>query len=585
MIAGLAVAAPTSALGLPERTDQTRTEQADPGSAVTFDVFSDIQGSLLEFDEALRDAHALAPDSQALVINGDIVNRGFDEEYQDVGDVLDRNAHPDPVLSTIGNHEFYAAKYCDRRTMCEGSFPNGMTEQQLYDSFYSFAGRDRVYDEHLIGDIPLLLLGQETYGRFHVPHLRDDTYLSPEQLAWLRERLEHHTRSGGPAFVFIHHPILQTVTGTYGTGTNQLKLHHQEAELLDILGDFPEVVLMTSHTHADLNSEDWAVRKVVPGGHPDGFTVINTGAIQNSQALQVRVEQQQTVIRARDFADDRWIQELVLPRPDPRDPGSGLRLSTPSENVVPGDVVPVTVEFTNHGRRPQSRLGLSLEVPTGWTATRTGDSWWSTRVAPGESVQATWDVQPPSDASPGERMLTAAAEGAHDRRTVTSPLDVVARPEGEVSVSDLPFLSSSNGLGPVERDLSNRWLQAEDGFPIKLGGTRYAKGLGTMAPSSVEVYLGGACSRFTAAVGIDDAIMTRFSGRFGDKDREGDAVFRVLADGEVVYTSDVVRTGDPARTIDISVADVERLELVVDPWDDDNYWDEASWGAPLLNCR
>jgi NPCBM/NEW2 domain len=73
-------------------------------------------------------------------------------------------------------------------------------------------------------------------------------------------------------------------------------------------------------------------------------------------------------------------------------------------------------------------------------------------------------------------------------------------------VSDLSFVSSSNGWGPVERDTSNGEQAAGDGHPITIRGTVYAKGLGVHADSDVAFFLGGNCSRFTATVGIDDEV-------------------------------------------------------------------------------
>ena len=44
------------------------------------------------------------------------------------------------------------------------------------------------------------------------------------------------------------------------------------------------------------------------------------------------------------------------------------------------------------------------------------------------------------------------------------------------AVSDLPFLSATNGWGPVERDTSNGEQAAGDGRPITINGVQYAKG-------------------------------------------------------------------------------------------------------------
>ncbi|MGW0520286.1 NPCBM/NEW2 domain-containing protein [Crossiella sp. NPDC003009] len=79
-----------------------------------------------------------------------------------------------------------------------------------------------------------------------------------------------------------------------------------------------------------------------------------------------------------------------------------------------------------------------------------------------------------------------------------------APPKGAHSVSGLPFASEVNSWGPVERDRSNGEQAATDGRPISIGGVRYQTGLGVHAASSVRIYLGAACSVFSAQAGVDD---------------------------------------------------------------------------------
>ena len=82
----------------------------------------------------------------------------------------------------------------------------------------------------------------------------------------------------------------------------------------------------------------------------------------------------------------------------------------------------------------------------------------------------------------------------------------VAAPSGSPYLSDLSWTYADNGWGPVEKDMSNGERAAGDGHTITLNGVTYAKGLGTHAPADVRYYLGGACTTFTADVGIDDEV-------------------------------------------------------------------------------
>jgi hypothetical protein len=105
-------------------------------------------------------------------------------------------------------------------------------------------------------------------------------------------------------------------------------------------------------------------------------------------------------------------------------------------------------------------------------------------------------------------------------------------------------------------------------------GTGYAKGLGMHAPGTVTVWLGAACTTFTAQVGIDDEV----SG-------PGSVDFQVLGDGRPLTASGVVRRGDPAVPLTADVTGVEKLELRVTDGGDGKNFDHADWGNAALTCR
>ena len=125
-------------------------------------------------------------------------------------------------------------------------------------------------------------------------------------------------------------------------------------------------------------------------------------------------------------------------------------------------------------------------------------------------------------------------------------------PTGQPWVSDLEWIDSSNGWGPVERDKSNGEDGARDGGPLTLDGTQYAKGLGTHAPSSVSVRLGGNCSAFTAKVGVDDEMEDR-----------GKVSFKVAVDGVAKYTSDLLTGTSPTVPVTVDVTGGQVLTLQV----------------------
>jgi hypothetical protein len=142
-----------------------------------------------------------------------------------------------------------------------------------------------------------------------------------------------------------------------------------------------------------------------------------------------------------------------------------------------------------------------------------------------------------------------------------------------VNVSDMPFLSATNGWGPVERDMSVGEQAAGDGKPITLQGVRFAKGLGTNSVSDVQLYLGGHCGRFTATVGVDD-----------EQGNGGSVTFSVIADGVTKVTTPRQTGASANQTIDVSVAGAQLLDLVVGDGGDGNGQDHGDWAIPTLTC-
>ncbi|WP_433164977.1 NPCBM/NEW2 domain-containing protein [Kribbella sp. CA-247076] len=147
-------------------------------------------------------------------------------------------------------------------------------------------------------------------------------------------------------------------------------------------------------------------------------------------------------------------------------------------------------------------------------------------------------------------------------------------PTGENWVSDLEFLDSTNGWGPVERDRSNGEDGATDGNPITLDGVQYAKGLGTHAPSTVSVRIGGNCTTFTAKVGVDDEMEDR-----------GKVSFKVLVDGVAKYTSDLLTGTSPTANVSVDVSGGQTLILQVTDGGDGITSDHGDWAEAKVTCN
>jgi hypothetical protein len=200
------------------------------------------------------------------------------------------------------------------------------------------------------------------------------------------------------------------------------------------------------------------------------------------------------------------------------------------------------------------------------------------RVEPGGWARFNWQVTVPADEKGSTWPLKAVVSYNQNGPQSSSDARIVRGlptppPNGTVNVSDLPFLSATNGWGPVERDTSVGEQAAGDGKPITLAGVKFAKGLGTNSPSDVAVWLGGHCSRFTATVGIDD-----------EQGSAGSVTFSVIADGRTLVTTPRQTGSSDNQTIDVSVAGAKILDLVVGDAGDGNGNDHGDWAAPTLTC-
>ncbi len=135
-----------------------------------------------------------------------------------------------------------------------------------------------------------------------------------------------------------------------------------------------------------------------------------------------------------------------------------------------------------------------------------------------------------------------------------------------VWLSDLDISRTQQAWGQPQKDRS------VDGNPLKIGGETFERGLGTHADSALYIDLGEESRwSFRAKVGVDDEV-----------GRQGSVEFRVLADGEEVYASGVVRGGDAARTAIVDLEGVTQVILLVTSGGNDINYDHADWADAVF---
>ncbi|MEI7024270.1 metallophosphoesterase family protein [Paenibacillus sp. y28] len=263
----------------------------------------------LKLERALRDLNAVAPGAAALVVNGDLTERGKPEDYKAFQSVLEASPHPKQVLLTIGNHEYYSSWYDASGQWNASTFPNGESEEQSKSRFLEAAGRSRIYEDTQINGYHFILLGSEQYRQSDAS-IEEDAYLSQEQLDFLETQLKAASGSGRPFFVFLHQPLPNTITGTSAYPNHRSVVQHEA--LLRILNKYPQAVFFNGHTHYTLRL-DQAV--VTPS-----FTAVNTSSVSNplqldqravgtgeSEGLVVKVYKDRVWIGARDLMRNEWI--------------------------------------------------------------------------------------------------------------------------------------------------------------------------------------------------------------------------------------------------------------------------------------
>jgi len=105
------------------------------------------------------------------------------------------------------------------------------------------------------------------------------------------------------------------------------------------------------------------------------------------------------------------------------------------------------------------------------------------------------------------------------------------------------------------------------GNPIILNSVKYKKGFGTHASSILYVKLAGGSARFHAIVGINDE----------EKSTTGSSVFKIYSNKDLLWQSNVMRSGGPAELVDISMVKIDTLLLCTEATSDGPNYDHTDW--------
>lgn len=310
LAAGEDLADLTVSLNLAKEAFEDPTE--DP--ILTFNVLSDVH---LESEatasqnqnllDALEDLEYLNPNSAANVFPGDLTNGGAAGQYTAFFDMLDNHSAAWPIAA-LGNH--------DVRWLCDSSDRNeaSLRVPTCKEGTTPFKERYLSRNSKYMGDTPdgQLYYDQWINGYHFVTlnteqDLKDQAYLSDEQISWLSSILEGSDPEK-PIFLQIH----QTFQGTADHEELDWIGGESEEKLKAVLENYPQSVIFTGHVHNGKNLSDVYNRSYGHVVDVPCFYYQSYGDSQNRIGYQVQVYDDDIVIRMRDFANDVWLDDYTM---------------------------------------------------------------------------------------------------------------------------------------------------------------------------------------------------------------------------------------------------------------------------------
>ena len=279
-------------------SDRAANSQASSND-LTFAVLGDVHANNDSLQKAIRDLHSINPALNALILNGDTVDQGIKKQYDGIEKILHKNNSflPKTIIKNIGNHEFFNYDIETNSSQDVKAFINRYLE---------FANEDKVYHDTWINGYHFISLGSEDGNSQTLDSIK--AYISDEQQNWLMDKLAENYEKGKPIFVFLHQPLNSNPNnGWVGS--------EQSDEISKMLSRYSEVILFTSHTHADLTEKSVVLKQP--------FTKVHTGAVHYTivrnveeqirtrepfiKGLYVEVVGNRVVIKGRDLKENSWI--------------------------------------------------------------------------------------------------------------------------------------------------------------------------------------------------------------------------------------------------------------------------------------
>ncbi|MBC2725485.1 metallophosphoesterase [Desulfosporosinus sp.] len=266
---------------------------------LSFAVLGDVHGNTVSLQKAIKDLYHINPGINALILNGDTVDQGIKKQYNRIQWILQKNQSllPKTIICNIGNHEFFNYEIEKNSPQDVNAFIN---------RYLDFADEDRVYHDTWLNGYHFISLGSEDGNSQTLDSIR--SYISYEQQQWLIAKLAENYEKGKPIFVFHHQPLNSNSNNGW-VGSDQ------SDEIKKVLSQYSEVILFTSHTHADLTEKSVVLNQPYTKVHTGAvhYTIIRNPQKQSRtrepliKGLYVEVKGNQVVIKGRDLKENSWI--------------------------------------------------------------------------------------------------------------------------------------------------------------------------------------------------------------------------------------------------------------------------------------
>lgn len=141
-------------------------------------------------------------------------------------------------------------------------------------------------------------------------------------------------------------------------------------------------------------------------------------------------------------------------------------------------------------------------------------------------------------------------------------------PPKKVFLHEMDLSKMETGWGTVRANLSC------DNNQLTVAGQIYEKGVGTHAVSKMMIHLNGEGAKFQALVGVDD-----------ESGEQASIEFYVIGDRKILWSSGLMKKGDPAKKIEVSLEGIKKLALYVSDGGDFNYYDHSDWLEAYIEYR